>query len=97
MNRAVLTLTSAIEERLEAERASVNGGSQTTSLSRSQPMLHNLIGTLCVDVDFLGTNCNKKLCLILHPNAEQKCVLFIQETVQKLQKQKHKKPQEILK
>lgn len=58
-------------------------------------MLHNLIGTLCVcavyvcvsvDVDFLGTNCNKKLCLILHPNAEEKRVLFSQETVQKLQK-----------
>lgn len=39
-----------------------------------------------VDVDFLGTNCNKKLCLILHPNAEEKRVLFSQETVQKLQK-----------
>lgn len=74
-------------------------------------MLHNLIGTLCVcvcavyvcvsvDVDFLGTNCNKKLCLILHPNAEEKRVLFSQETVQKLQKKKpnQKKPnQKILK
>lgn len=68
-------------------------GSQTGSLGRPQPVLHNLTGTLRVDVDFLGTNCNKKLCLILHPNVEQKCVFFfiIQETVQKLQKQKHKK------
>lgn len=67
------------------------GDHKLTSLYRPQPMLHNLTGTLRVDVDFLGTNCNKKLCLILHPNVEQKCVLYIKETVQKLQKQKHKK------
>jgi len=57
-------------------------------------MLHNLLGTLRVDLDFLGTNCNKKRCLILHPNVEQRRVLFIQETVQKLQKQKDKKNQQ---
>lgn len=47
MNRTVSTLTSAIEERLEAERAcqtrgGEGGDSQTTSLSRLQPVLHNL-------------------------------------------------------
>lgn len=61
MNHTVLTLTSAVEE-WGREGTCQQGGSQTTSLSRLQPMLHKLTGTLCVAVDFLGTkNCNKKI------------------------------------
>lgn len=64
-NHAVLTLTSAIEERLEAERARVDegwggaGDGKTRPSAppplRLQPTLHNLTGTLCVALEFLGT------------------------------------------
>lgn len=72
---------------------------------RLQPTLHNLTGTLCVAVEFLGRKKlqlkkkrKKKKGLILHPIRSKKSVLFIQETVQKLQKEKRdKKPQAFLK
>lgn len=92
MTRAVLTLTAAIEEWLEAERVCVNKGiTDYASLSRPQPMLHNLLGTLRVDVDFLGTNCNKKTVFnTASKRGAKMCPFSIQETVQKLQKQKDK-------
>lgn len=56
-NHAVLTLSSAIEERLEEERARVNkrGGGRKLPLPPLRLQLHNLTGTLCVAVEYLGT------------------------------------------
>lgn len=86
---AVLTLSSAIEEQLEEERARVNkrgGGGRKLPLPPLRLQLHNLTGTLCVAVEYLGTKKTaikkktkqkkKKKGLILHPTRSETNLSF---------------------
>lgn len=74
--------------------------SLSLSLRASEPMLHNLIGTLCVDVDFLGTNCNKKtLFNTASKHGAKVCpfFFFVRKLYKNYKNKNTKKPQEILK